>query len=125
MDKRYFRKGAKWFSNFGKNGGSGFRFYSVSGRVNDPGIKKAPSGNYCPRINLMSIAGVYKKVIPLKVILPGGASGGILPFSLANIPLDFGKELDKKGCFVGSGAIVIFSNQDSMKDIAINLLKFF
>ena len=117
-------KGAKWFSNFGKNGGSGFRFYSVSGRVNDPGIKKAPSGITVQEL-IDEYCGGIQKGHTFKGYLPGGASGGILPFSLANIPLDFGKELDKKGCFVGSGAIVIFSNQDSMKDIAINLLKFF
>ena len=117
-------KGAKWFSNFGKNGGSGFRFYSVSGRVNDPGIKKAPAGITVQEL-IDEYCGGIQKGHTFKGYLPGGASGGILPFSLANIPLDFGKELDKKGCFVGSGAIVIFSNQDSMKDIAINLLKFF
>tara|TARA_B100000029_G_scaffold513298_1_gene612397 strand:- start:2366 stop:4069 length:1704 start_codon:yes stop_codon:yes gene_type:complete len=117
-------KGSKWFSEFGKNGGLGFRFYSVSGRVKNPGVKKAPAGitvkelidNYC---------GGMEDNHEFKGYLPGGASGGILPASLGNIPLDFGKELDKKGCFVGSAAIVIFSQKDNMKDITINLLKFF
>ena len=117
-------KGAKWFSNFGKNGGSGFRFYSVSGRINDPGVKKAPAGITVQELIDEYCGGIQKGHV-FKGYLPGGASGGILPASLADIPLDFGKELDKKGCFVGSAAIVIFSNQDSMKDIAINLLKFF
>ena len=116
--------GAKWFSNFGQNGGSGFRLYSVSGRVNKPGVKKAPSGITVQEL-IDEHCGGIQKGHTFKGYLPGGASGGILPASLANIPLDFGKELDKRGCFVGSGAIVIFSNEDSMKDVAINLLKFF
>jgi len=116
--------GAKWFSNFGQNGGFGFRLYSVSGRVNHPGVKKAPAGITVQEL-IDKHCGGMQKGHTFKGYLPGGASGGILPASLANIPLDFGKELDKRGCFVGSGAIVIFSNEDSMKDVAINLLKFF
>ena len=61
-----------------------------------------------------------------KGYLPGGASGGILPASLNNIPLDYGsKELADEGCFLGSAAIVILSDKDSMKDVGLNLLKFF
>ena len=117
-------KGGKWFSNFGKNGGSGFRLYSVSGRVKNPGVKKAPAGITVNEL-INDYCGGMEKDHVFKGYLPGGASGGILPSSLGNIPLDFGKELDKQGCFVGSAAIVIFSQKDNMKDIALNLLEFF
>ena len=116
--------GGKWFSNFGKNGGAGFRLYSVSGRVNKPGVIKAPAGITVKEL-IDDYCGGMEKNHVFKGYLPGGASGGILPASLGNIPLDFGKELDKHGCFVGSAAIVIFSQKDSMKDIALNLLEFF
>ena len=117
-------KGGKWYANFGKNGGSGFRLYSVSGRVKNPGVKKAPAG-----ISVQELIDDYcdgmQEGHNFKGYLPGGASGGILPASRSDIPLDFGKELDKEGCFVGSAAIVIFSNKDNMRDIALNLLRFF
>ena len=117
-------KGAEWFSKFGKNGGCGFRLYSVSGRVKNPGVIKAPAGITVKELIDDYCGGMQKNHI-FKSYLPGGASGGILPASLGNIPLDFGKELDKQGCFVGSGAIVIFSQKDSMRDVALNLLEFF
>ena len=117
-------KGSKWFASFGKNGGVGFRLYSVSGRVKNPGVKKAPAGITVNEL-INDYCGGMENNHEFKGYLPGGASGGILPASLGNIPLDFGKELDKEGCFVGSAAIVIFSQKDSMKDITINLLKFF
>ncbi len=117
-------KGGKWFSDFGKNGGLGFRLYSVSGRVKNPGVKKAPAGITVNEL-IDDFCGGMEEGHNFKGYLPGGASGGILPASLGDIPLDFGKELDKRGCFVGSGAIVIFSQKDSMRDIALNLLEFF
>ena len=117
-------KGGKWFAKFGKNGGLGFRLYSVSGRVKNPGVKKAPAGITVNEL-INDYCGGMEDNHQFKGYLPGGASGGILPASLGDIPLDFGKELDKEGCFVGSAAIVIFSQQDSMKNITINLLKFF
>ena len=117
-------KGADWFSAQGKPGHPGPRSWSVSGRVKNPGVKLAPAGvtvrelieNYC---------GGMADGHTFKAYLPGGASGGILPASMGDIPLDFGGELAKQGSFVGSHAIVVFSDKDSAKDATVNLLKFF
>ncbi len=116
-------KGPAWFSGAGTNGRKGWRSYSVSGRVNNPGMKLAPAGttvndlveNYC---------GGMVDGHQFKAYLPGGASGGILPARLGDVPLDFGT-LQEYGCFIGSAAVVIFSDQDNMKDVALNLMRFF
>jgi NADH:ubiquinone oxidoreductase subunit F (NADH-binding)/NADH:ubiquinone oxidoreductase subunit E len=116
------KKGAKWFADHGMNGGKGFRSWSVSGRVKNPGVIVAPAG---VTVNeLIERAGGMEDAHEFKAYLPGGASGGILPAKLGDVPLDFGT-LDKYGAFVGSHAIVIFSQKDSIADIAINLLQFF
>ena len=115
-------KGAKWFADQGMNGGKGFRSWSVSGRVKKPGVIVAPAG---VTVNeLIERAGGMEDGETFKAYLPGGASGGILPAKLGDVPLDFGT-LDKYGSFVGSHAIVIFSEQDDVADIVINLLRFF
>jgi len=116
------KKGAKWFADHGMNGGKGFRSWSVSGRVKKPGVIVAPAG---VTVNeLIERAGGMEDGHEFKAYLPGGASGGILPAKLGDVPLDFGT-LDKYGAFVGSHAIVIFSQKDGIADIAINLLQFF
>jgi NADH:ubiquinone oxidoreductase subunit F (NADH-binding)/NADH:ubiquinone oxidoreductase subunit E len=115
-------KGAKWFADHGVNGAKGFRSWSVSGRVKKPGVIVAPAG--ITARELIELAGGMEDGHQFKAYLPGGASGGILPASLADVPLDFGT-LDKYGAFVGSHAIVIFSEQDDIAEIAINLLSFF
>ncbi len=115
-------KGAKWFADHGVNGSKGLRSWSVSGRVKKPGVIVAPAG--ITARELIELAGGMEDGQQFKAYLPGGASGGILPASLANVPLDFGS-LDKYGAFVGSHAIVVFSDEDDVADIAINLLSFF
>ncbi len=115
-------KGAAWFSTQGKNGGKGFRSYSVSGRVRRPGVVLAPAGSTAN--DLIALCGGLLPGHHFKGYLPGGASGGILPAHMADIPLDFGT-LEKHGCFIGSHAVVILSNQDNMKDVALNLMRFF
>ncbi len=115
-------KGADWFSSQGKNGGKGFRSYSVSGRVKRPGVVLAPAGSTAN--DLIALCGGLLPGHHFKGYLPGGASGGILPAHMADIPLDFGT-LEKHGCFVGSHAVVILSHQDNMKDVALNLMRFF
>ena len=115
-------KGAKWFADHGVNGGKGFRSWSVSGRVKKPGVIVAPAG--ITARELIELAGGMEEGEAFKAYLPGGASGGILPASLADLPLDFGT-LDKYGSFVGSHAIVVFSERDDVADIVINLLRFF
>jgi formate dehydrogenase len=115
-------KGAMWFADHGVNGGKGFRSWSVSGRVKKPGVIVAPAGITVNE--LIEMAGGMEDGHKFKAYLPGGASGGILPARLGDVPLDFGT-LDKYGSFVGSHAIVVFSEHDDVADVVINLLKFF
>ncbi len=116
-------KGAEWFSSQGRHGGKGLRSYSVSGRVKEPGVKLAPAG-ITARELIDEFCGGMAEGHTLKGYLPGGASGGILPASMADLPLDFGR-LEEHGCFVGSHAVVILGDGDDMKDVAVNLLRFF
>jgi formate dehydrogenase beta subunit len=115
-------KGAGWFAAQGINGGKGLRSWSVSGRVKKPGVILAPAG--ITARELIERAGGMEDGQTLKAYLPGGASGGVLPASLADLPLDFGT-LDKYGSFVGSHAIVVFSERDDISAVVINLLRFF
>jgi formate dehydrogenase len=99
------------------------RLFSLSGRVAAPGVKLAPAG-ITVRELIDEYGGGMQPGHALKAYLPGGASGGILPASMADIPLDFGT-LEEYGCFLGSGAVIVLSDQDSTKDAAYNLLRFF
>ena len=116
-------KGADWWKSHGRNGRFGLRSYSVSGRVKDPGVKLAPAG-ITVRELIDEYCGGMADGHTFRAYLPGGASGGILPASMDDIPLDFGT-LEKYGCFIGSAAIVILSQQDSVKAAALNLMRFF
>jgi formate dehydrogenase len=116
------RKGAAWFVEQGKPGHKGLRSYSVSGRVKRPGVIIAAAGSTANEI--IALCGGMAEGHRFKAYLPGGASGGILPASMADLPLDFG-QLEKYGCFVGSHAVVILSDKDDMRAVARNLLKFF
>ncbi len=118
------QKGPEWFASQGKEGHPGPRSWSVSGRVKKPGVVQAPAG-VTVRELIDDYCGGMLDGHEFTAYLPGGASGGILPASLGNIPLDFGGELAKLGAFVGSHAVVVFSNQDDVKAAVINLLKFF
>ena len=116
-------KGADWFASQGKDGHPGFRSWSVSGRVAKPGVVEAPAG---VTVNeLIEMCGGMAEGHEFKAYLPGGASGGILPASKGDVPLDFGGELASLDAFVGSHALVVFGKGDSMKDAALNLLDFF
>ena len=116
-------KGAQWFADQGRRGSKGLRSYSVSGRVKEPGVKIAPAGTTAREL-IEDFSGGMADGHRFAAYLPGGASGGILPASMADIPLDFGK-LEVHGCFVGSHAVVILSDQDDPKAAALNLLRFF
>ena len=116
-------KGADWFTSYGRRGRKGLRSFSVSGRVKNPGVKLAPAG-VSARELIEEYSGGMADGHVFKGYLPGGASGGILPASMADLPLDFGT-LEQYGCFVGSHAVVILSDQDDMKAVALNLMKFF
>ena len=116
-------KGAAWATSQGRHERKGFRSFSVSGRVKNPGVKLAPAG-ITMRELIDEFCGGMTDGHKFKAFLPGGPSGGILPESMADIPLDFGT-LEKYGSFVGSHAVVILSDKDDMKAVALNLLKFF
>jgi formate dehydrogenase beta subunit len=116
-------KGAAWFTSYGRRDRKGLRSFSVSGRVKNPGVKLAPAG-ISARELIEEYCGGMADGHTFKAYLPGGASGGILPASMADLPLDFGT-LEPYGCFVGSHAVVILSDRDDMKAVALNLMKFF
>ena len=116
-------KGAEWFSGAGAHGRRGWRSYSVSGRVKKPGMVLAPAGTTANEL-IEDYCGGMQDGHTFKGYLPGGASGGILPAGLGDVPMDFGT-LQEYDCFIGSAAVVIFSDQDNMKDVALNLMRFF
>jgi formate dehydrogenase len=115
--------GEDWYRGNGRRGRSGLRAFSVSGRVKQPGVRIAPAG-ITVRELIDEFAGGMADGHTFKAYLPGGASGGILPASMADIPLDFGT-LEEHGCFIGSAAVVVLSDRDSMRGAALNLMRFF
>ncbi|MBL4890980.1 MAG: NAD(P)H-dependent oxidoreductase subunit E [Rhizobiaceae bacterium] len=118
------KHGPKWFADKGIEGHPGARSWSVSGRVENPGVKLAPAG-----ITIRQLIDDYCDGMAdghtFKAYYPGGASGGVLPASMDDIPLDFGGKLAELGSFVGSHAIVVLSDQDNVKDAVLNTLQFF
>jgi len=121
--REIWEKGAEWFASHGRHGRKGLRSFSVSGRVKHPGVKLAPAGITIREL-IEEYCGGMQEGHSFKAYLPGGASGGILPASMDGVPLDF-DTLQQYGCFIGSAAIVVLSDQDSMKDAALNLMRFF
>jgi formate dehydrogenase len=116
-------KGPEIFSGQGRNGCHGLRSFSVSGRVREPGVKLAPAGISVQEL-IDEHCGGMAEGHTFEAYLPGGASGGILPASKADLPLDFGT-LEEHGCFVGSHAVVVLSDQDDLAAAAQNLMRFF
>ncbi len=116
-------RGPAWFAGFGRHGRKGLRSFSVSGRVREPGVKLAPAG-----ITLQELVDEYcGGMLPghdLYAYLPGGASGGILPASMADVPLDF-DTLQPHGCFIGSAGVIVLSQHDRARDAALNMMRFF
>jgi formate dehydrogenase beta subunit len=116
-------KGAEWFAGQGRHGRKGLRSFSVSGRVKKPGVKRAPAGITVQEL-IDEYCGGMADGHSLYAYLPGGASGGILPASLNQIPLDF-DTLQPYGCFIGSAAIIVLSQHDKARDAALNMMRFF
>ena len=116
-------RGPDWFANQGRRGRKGPRSFSVSGRVKSPGVKLAPAG-ITVRELIDEFCGGMAEGHTFKGYLPGGASGGILPASMADLPLDFGT-LEPHGALIGSAAVIVLSDKDDMKRVALNLLRFF
>jgi formate dehydrogenase beta subunit len=116
-------RGPDWWKSHGRNGRVGLRSYSVSGRVKDPGVKLAPAGVTIQEL-IDEFCGGMSDGHQFAAYLPGGASGGILPASMNDIPLDFGT-LEKYGCFIGSAAVIVLSDKDDVRGAALNLMRFF
>jgi len=116
-------KGPAWFTSHGRHGRTGLRSFSVSGRVQSPGVKLAPAGITVQEL-IDEYCGGMQDGHQLYAYLPGGASGGILPASLNQVPLDF-DTLQPYGCFIGSGAVIVLSQQDRARDAALNAMRFF
>jgi formate dehydrogenase len=128
METLYFirdilENGAEWFAGHGRNGRHGLRSFSVSGRVRIPGVHLAPAGITLQEL-IDEFCGGMAPGHTLYGYLPGGASGGILPASLANVPLDF-DTLQPYGCFIGSAAVIVLSQHDKARDAALNMMRFF
>ncbi|MBK9340506.1 MAG: NAD(P)H-dependent oxidoreductase subunit E [Rhodoferax sp.] len=117
------QKGADWFNGFGRNGRKGLRSFSVSGRVKKPGVKLAPAGITLQEL-VDEFCGGMLDGHNLYAYLPGGASGGIFPASLANVPLDF-DTLQLHGGFIGSASVIVLSQHDKARDAALNMMRFF
>ena len=116
-------KGAESFSSHGRRGRNGLRAFSISGRVNNPGVHLAPAG-----ISMRELIDEYcGGMLPghsFYGYFPGGASGGMLPASLGDLPLDF-DTLQEHGCFIGSAAVIVFSEHDNARELALNAIRFF
>ena len=116
-------KGAESFSTQGRRGRNGLRSFSISGRVNNPGVHLAPAG-----ISMRELIDEYcGGMLPghrFYGYFPGGASGGMLPASLGDLPMDF-DTLQEHGCFIGSAAVIVFSEQDNARELALNAMRFF
>jgi formate dehydrogenase len=121
--RQILEQGSSWFTAFGRQGRQGLRSFSVSGRVKEPGVKLAPAG-ISVRELIEEYCGGMQDGHELYAYLPGGASGGILPSSLDHLPLDF-DTLQPYGCFIGSAAVVVLSQQDRARDAALNCMQFF
>ena len=117
------QRGPAWFGGFGRHGRHGLRSFSVSGRVKQPGVKLAPAGITLREL-VDEFCGGMAEGHTLYGYLPGGASGGILPASLADVPLDF-DTLQPHGCFIGSAAVVVLGHNDRARDAALNAMRFF
>ena len=117
------QKGPEWFSDFGRHDRKGLRSFSVSGRVKKPGVKLAPAGITVAEL-IQEYCGGMQDGHELYAYLPGGASGGILPASLKDVPLDF-DTLQPYGCFIGSAAVIVLGHQDSARHAALNMMNFF
>ncbi|MGH8648326.1 MAG: NADH-ubiquinone oxidoreductase-F iron-sulfur binding region domain-containing protein, partial [Burkholderiales bacterium] len=121
--REILEKGAAWFASQGRHGRKGLRSFSVSGRVKKPGVHLAPAGITVKEL-IEEHCGGMAPGHRFYAYLPGGASGGILPAAMGDIPLDF-DTLNQYGCFIGSAAVMILSDQDKARAAAANVMKFF
>jgi formate dehydrogenase len=121
--RELIERGPEWFSSQGRHGRKGLRSFSVSGRVKSPGVKLAPAGITIREL-IDEYCGGMQDGHSFYAYLPGGASGGILPATMGDIPLDF-DTLQPYGCFIGSAAVIVLSDKDTAAGAARNLMRFF
>ena len=119
---RVCREGPEVLNTTEKNGRTGLRSYSVSGRVARPGVYLLPAGSTI--LDVIAAAGGMAEGHVFKAYQPGGPSSGLLPASIDDVPLDF-DTLQPLGTFIGSAAVVVLSDQDRARDAALNMLRFF
>ena len=119
---KIMREGPEIFTDFNKNNCMGLRSYSVSGRVKNPGLYLLPSGSTI--LDIIEASGGMIEGHQFKAYQPGGASSGLLPATINDVPLDF-DTLDKYNTFIGSAAVVVLSDKDKIKDVALNMIEFF
>ena len=119
---RIIREGPEIFTDFTKNNCMGLRSYSVSGRVKNPGLYLLPSGSTI--LDIIEASGGIIEGHQFKAYQPGGASSGLLPATINDVPLDFGT-LDEYNTFIGSAAVVVLSDKDKIRDVALNMIEFF
>ena len=119
---RIIREGPEIFTDFKKNNCIGLRSYSVSGRVKNPGLYLLPSGSTI--LDIIEASGGMIEGHHFKAYQPGGASSGLLPATINDVPLDFGT-LDEYNTFIGSAAVVVLSDKDKIRDVALNMIEFF
>ena len=119
---KIMREGPEIFTDFNKNNCMGLRSYSVSGRVKKPGLYLLPSGSTI--LDIIEASGGMIEGHQFKAYQPGGASSGLLPATINDVPLDF-DTLDKYNTFIGSAAVVVLSDKDKIKDVALNMIEFF
>jgi formate dehydrogenase len=121
--REILEQGPGWFASHGRHGRKGLRSFSVSGRVQNPGVKLAPAGITIQEL-IDEHCGGMQDGHTFYGYLPGGASGGILPATMNDIPLDF-DTLQPYGCFIGSAAVIVLSDHDTAADAARNMMRFF
>ena len=119
---RIMREGPEIFTDFNKNNCMGLRSYSVSGRVKNPGLYLLPSGSTI--LDIIEASGGMIEGHQFKAYQPGGASSGLLPATINDVPLDF-DTLNKYNTFIGSAAVVVLSDKDKIKDVGLNMIEFF
>ena len=121
--REILERGGAWFASHGLHDRQGLRSFSVSGRVRLPGVKLAPAGITVQQL-IDDFCGGMQEGHTFYAYLPGGASGGILPATLNQIPLDF-DTLQAYGCFIGSAAVIVLSQHDTARNAALNMMRFF
>lgn len=115
-------KGAEWFASYGTAGSKGTKVFSLVGKVKNTGLVEVPMGISLRDI-IFKIGGGILKDRQFKAVQTGGPSGGCIPYTLIDMPVDF-DELTKAGSMMGSGGMIVMDESDCMVDVAKYFTKF-